>query len=118
MEHKSPQDYVKENYKTKNKYYIVIWRSEFHLEAARVTDYSNILKLPELCFSFAVANALSETNFYQKRKRKQSGDQGTNADLTSKKSKQYQSVQKTLFQLIIRAITLLIFDFRCVVFLT
>ena len=36
--------------------------------------------------------------------RKRSGGQSTNEDLQSKKSKKYQVVQKTFFQLIIRTI--------------
>ena len=44
MEYKSLQDYVKENYKTKNTDYIAIWRTILRLEAVGVTDYSNILK--------------------------------------------------------------------------
>ena len=63
MEYKSLHDYVKENYKTENMDYIAIWRSIFCLEAVEVTDYSNILKLVELCLSFAIANAKSEAGF-------------------------------------------------------
>ena len=63
MEYKSVQDYIKENYKAKNMDYIEIWRNIFRLEAVGVTEYSNILKLVELCLTFAVANAKSETGF-------------------------------------------------------
>ena len=42
MEYKSFQDYVKENYKTKNIDYIAIWRSTFCLEAVGVTDHSQV----------------------------------------------------------------------------
>lgn len=48
--------------------------------------------------------------------RKRSNDRSTNEDFKSNKSKKYQST-KILFQLIIRTITLLTFNFCCVVFL-
>ena len=44
--------------------------------------------------------------------RKRSGGQSTNEDLQSKKSKKYQVVQKTFFQLIIRTIL-----YSCLTFL-
>ena len=48
--------------------YIEIWRNIFHLEVIGVREYSNILKLAELCLTFAVSNANSETGFsYIKR---------------------------------------------------
>ena len=53
----------KENYKTENMDYITVRRSIFQLEAVGVTEYSNILILAELCLTFAVANAKSETGF-------------------------------------------------------
>ena len=43
--------------------HISIWRSIFHLEADEVSDYSNILKLAELCSTFVEENAKSETAF-------------------------------------------------------
>ena len=43
--------------------YMEIWRNIFRLEAIGVTEYSNILKLAELCLTFAVSNAKSETGF-------------------------------------------------------
>ena len=64
LEFRSLLEYVKENYKTENMDYITVWRSIFQLEAIGVTEYySNILKLAELCLTFAVANAKSETGF-------------------------------------------------------
>ena len=63
MEYKSLQSYVQENCKTENMDDISIWRSIFHLEAVGVTDYSNIVKLAELCLTFVVENAKSETGF-------------------------------------------------------
>ena len=63
MEYKSLQNYIKGNYKTENMDYIVIWRSMFHLEAVGVIDYSNILKLAELCLTSVVANVKSKTDF-------------------------------------------------------
>ena len=43
--------------------HISIWRSIFHLEVDEVSDYSNILKLAELCSTFVEENAKSETGF-------------------------------------------------------
>ena len=65
MEYKSLQDYTKENCKTENMDSIVICRSIFRLGAVGVTDYSNILKLAELCLTFGVANAKSKAGFFQ-----------------------------------------------------
>ena len=68
MEYKRLQDYVKENYKNENVDHIAIWRSISCLEAVWVTDYSNILKLPELWLTFTVANFKSEAGlFHMKR---------------------------------------------------
>ena len=65
---KGLKDYVKEICKSENMDYIAMWGSIFCLEAVGVTDYFNILKLAKLCFTFAVANAKSETGFsYIKR---------------------------------------------------
>ena len=61
MQYRSLQDYVRENCKIENIHYIAIWRSIFCLEAVGVTDYFNILYLAELCLTFVVANAKSET---------------------------------------------------------
>ena len=48
--------------------YINVWRSIFRLEDVRVTDYSNMFKLAELCLTFAVANTKSETGFSHVKK--------------------------------------------------
>ena len=48
--------------------YITIWRSIFRLEAVGVNDYSKILNLSKICFTFAIENIKSETGFsYMKR---------------------------------------------------
>ena len=43
--------------------YIAIWRNIFRLEVVEVTEYSNIVKFPELCLSLAIANAKSGAGF-------------------------------------------------------
>ena len=65
---KGLKDYVKEICKSENMGYIAMWGSIFRSEAVGVTNYFNILTLAKLCFTFAVANAKSETGFsYIKR---------------------------------------------------
>ena len=63
MEYKSLRDFVIKDYKANVMDYMEIWRSVFRLEAIGVSEYSNILKLAELCLTFAVSNAKSETGF-------------------------------------------------------
>lgn len=48
--------------------YIVIWRSIFHLEAAGLADYSNILKAAKLFLILVVANVKTETDFSQMKR--------------------------------------------------
>ena len=56
-------DVSEQSHHAKDVNYIAIWRSIFLLEAVGVADYSNILKLAELCLSFAIANAKNEAGF-------------------------------------------------------
>ena len=70
--------YVKENYKTENVDYIAIWRNIFRLEAVEW--------LTELCLTFAVANAKSETGFsHMKRVEKHDSTKAVKFFLQQKK---------------------------------
>ena len=63
MEFKNLADYVTRHYKVESMDYVNLWRIIFQLQSLGNTEYSNILKLAELCFSFAVSNAVSESGF-------------------------------------------------------
>ena len=52
----------------KNVTYVTLWRMLFQLESVGVNDFSNILRLVELCFVFAVANAKPEQGFSHMRR--------------------------------------------------
>ena len=47
----------------KNVSYVTLWRIIFQQEAFGINEYSNIFRLIELCFVFAVAIAKSEQEF-------------------------------------------------------
>ena len=63
VEFKNLVDYVHKHYNVPNIDYVSLWWMIFQLESLGDASYSNILRLAELCFTFAVANAKPETGF-------------------------------------------------------
>ena len=61
-------EYSHKHYNVKSVTYVTLWRMLFQLEVVGVADYSNILRLVELCFVFAMANAKSEQGFSHMRR--------------------------------------------------